>query len=165
MVLLKKKPIIYTPLPSLSTVLQPLSENPQDVHLPTGDSVDQLESGPPVPLDADNDEEQMELLQKVFRGEFEGAQGNVGPGKGKKAGTKLLNPLPLSANAINGALEAVAQQSNGVNGVNGPIETLAEGMQNGEQHVNGVEKPVHWRIWDRECFYLPETGEIFTDYE
>ncbi len=29
---------------------------------------------------------------------------------------------------------------------------------------NGVEN-VAWKIWDRECWYIPETGEIFTDYE
>lgn len=34
----------------------------------------------------------------------------------------------------------------------------------GSNGVNGVEN-VAWKIWDRECWYIPETGEIFTDYE
>lgn len=39
--------------------------------------------------------------------------------------------------------------------VNGTGYEAPEGSAGGEE----------WRIWDRECFYVEETGEIFTDYE
>jgi len=217
MVLLKRKPVLYTPLPSLTTILQPLSASSGEASTssPSAAAAPAPEEAP-VPADAEDDEEQLEKLRSVFRGEFEGAQGMVGAGKGKKAGTRLLNNTAASTSAYN---------SNPVNGTTdtngshlGPVGGLAE-VENGEndpaqialmahmahmaqlqqqQTVPSETAPqedssastlaaltalgamlpppvptpapapapqVHWRIWDRECYYVPETGEIFTDYE
>ena len=201
MVFLKKKPVVYTPLPSLTTILQPLSAtvgDPSDAPINPADE-------PPIPADADDDATQLEILRSVFRGEFEGAQGNVGPGKGKKAGTRLLS----SHSEPNGvAGPSGTSGPSGTNGVDmshivgywsakqfggspGPAldneGTLAALVAVGAvsaEHVGSTAPdaaagsvsnpapvevaspaPVHWRIWDRECYYLPETGEVFTDYE
>ena len=166
MVLLKRKAIHFTPLPSLSTVLQPLVPNPADsgastsspapIPSPANDHHPTPDPGPtPIPPDATHDDGQLDKLLSVFRGEFAGASGNVGPGKGKKAGTRVLNQPPQPP--PNG----VKQQPNGsavAAAANATLDSAATAQENGEQ-------PVAWRIWDRECFYIPETGEIFTDYE
>ena len=197
MVFLKKKPVVYTPLPSLTTVLQPLSATVGD---PSDAPIDPADE-PPIPADAEDDAKQLETLRSVFRGEFEGAQGNVGPGKGKKAGTRLLS----SVSEPNGV--AGPSGTSGVNGANGVdashIVGYGSAKQFGESPAPGLDNegtlaalvavgavkaedvgstapgsasgqapvevappaPVHWRIWDRECYYLPETGEVFIDYE
>lgn len=192
MVLLKRKPIVYTPLPSLATILQPLTA---ETALPASSPPNGATPGEdglnvPVPPDAETDEEQMEMLTAVFKGEFEGASGHVGQGKGKKAGTRLINPtsgLPNgTAPKMNGStgvisgqeLQGIVQSAvNGIKGedepanLNGTEEKPAgeEGDVNmdghGQQGEEAAVAQVKWRIWDRECWYIPETGEIFTDYE
>ena len=218
MVLLKKKPVLYTPLPSLSTILQPLSAlngEPSASSPSTATAATTAEEAP-VPADAEDDEEQLERLRSVFRGEFEGAQGMVGAGKGKKAGTRLLNNNPSTSTytQTNGTLETngiplgpVGGLAESENGESDPAQIalmahMAHMAQLQQQQITTQEPlpqraeedssastlaaltalgamlpppvpaqapapapPVHWRIWDRECYYVPETGEIFTDYE
>lgn len=211
MVLLKRKPIIYAPLPSLATILQPLTAEtapsssaispPAPGTLPAGEEGYNV----PVPPDAETDEEQMEMLTSVFRGEFEGASGHVGQGKGKKAGTRLINqPPPPSAplsNGVNGKANGAGVGMGGIAGVisGQELQGIAQGVVNGHSNGNGAGEaenlaslqgagengdvemngqaegdviaaaaavaPINWRIWDRECWFIPETGEIFTDYE
>lgn len=48
-------------------------------------------------------------------------------------------------------LPGVAKETNGVNGHS--------------EDVVSHQAPETWKITDREVFYIPETGEIFTDYE
>jgi hypothetical protein len=174
MVLIKKKPILYTPLPSLVTVLQPLTAD--TAHPPSSPgTIDQRREealGVPVPPDASTDDEQMEILQSIFKGQYEGASGHVGQGKGKKAGTRLIahkgangvangDKEVISGSALNGIVEEV------VNG-DKPAEEASHADADGDVEMNGTggkSVPVSWRIWDRECWYIPETGEVFTDYE
>jgi hypothetical protein len=220
MVLLKRKPVLYTPLPSLSTILQPLSalNGEPTASSPSTAAAATTTDEVPIPADAEDDEEQLERLRSVFLGEFEGAQGMVGAGKGRKAGTRLLNNIPPTSNLPQ--TNGTSEQPNGVH--LGPVGGLTEG-ENGESdpaqialmahmaHMAQLQQhqpvateesvpqqgeedssastlaaltalgamlpppvpaqapapppPVHWRIWDRECYYVPETGEIFTDYE
>lgn len=90
-----------------------------------------------MPPDGKDDAEQLEKLLAVFRGEFTNGQTTV---VGKKSKGK-----------------AVVPNSNMVNG---------ESPQDGEPSATVQEDPaVAWRIHDRDCWYIPETGEIFTDYE
>nr|XP_019047247.1 hypothetical protein I302_03855 [Kwoniella bestiolae CBS 10118]OCF26177.1 hypothetical protein I302_03855 [Kwoniella bestiolae CBS 10118] len=129
MPLLKRKPVIPTPLPQLSSVLTPIPQQSTDPS-----AVKEVA----LPLDGKDDEEQLEILLSVFRGEMNGVQPSVSTstngnssstGKGKKGRASLAN---------------------------------GNGHGNGEE-VNGI-KPF-WKSSDKECWYLPETGEIFTDYE
>ena len=136
MPLIKRKPVHLHPLPSLSSILQPLPTstapnpipNPGDPSTSSPPEVhDQLAPAPTsyIPPDASTDEEQLDRLLGVYNG----ASG-LATTKGKKPGQTLLT---------------------------GQIAT------NGDEE-NGVEN-VAWKVWDRECWYIPETGEIFMDYE
>ncbi|ORX38861.1 hypothetical protein BD324DRAFT_648971 [Kockovaella imperatae] len=158
MVFVKRKPVIYYPLPSLAEVLQPVqpaqtndsasasSPAPYDKADKSNEQVAELA---PLPPDGKNEEEQMDKLLTVFRGDFPGASGNVGPGKGKRAGVRVLNH-----HLNNGA--AASSPANG--------SKVNESAQDGEAET-GDAGPITWRIWDRESFFIPATGEIFTDYE
>ena len=161
MVYVKRKPIIYHPLPSLADVLQPIqptlpnetasTSSPAPIDNNTRGTP--ADNGPvepvPVPPDGKNEDEQMEKLLTVFRGEFAGAQGNVGAGKGKKAGTRVLSHLP-PVNAVGSPVNGTKANGNAAH------DGTPEGNEGGQ---------VSWRIWDRECYIIPATGEIFTDYE
>ncbi len=149
MPLIKRKPVHLHPLPSLSTVLQPLPTAPQHLpsvqpltepsappssssSLPTPalDTQDQLAPPPQswMPPDGKDDEEQLDRLLGVFSGGM-----GLTTTKGKRPGQTL----------VTGQISLVDPKAEGENGV----ENIA------------------WRITDRECWYIPETGEIFTDYE
>lgn len=140
MPLLKRKPVHLTPLPSLSAVLQPIpasssTSDPLQTQAPTPLTHEQLQQF--IPPDGKDDAEQLEKLLAVFRGEFTNGHTTV---VGKKSKGK-----------------AVAPSSTMVNG---------ESPQDGEPSATVQEEPaVAWRIHDRDCWYIPETGEIFTDYE
>lgn len=140
MPLLKRKPVHLTPLPSLSAVLQPIpasssTSDPSQTQAPAQLTHEQLQQF--MPPDGKDDAEQLEKLLAVFRGEFTNGQTTV---VGKKSKGK-----------------AVVPNSNMVNG---------ESPQDGEPSAIVQEDPaVAWRIHDRDCWYIPETGEIFTDYE
>ena len=73
--------------------------------------------------------------------------------RGKRPGTTIMT------GQIN--VNGEKPRAIGENGVNGMKEENGEQKENGE---NGVEH-VAWKIWDRECWFIPETGELFTDYE
>jgi len=217
MVLLKRKPVLYTPLPSLSTILQPLSALNGETSAPSpSTTAAQATDEAPVPADAEDDEEQLEKLRSVFRGEFEGAQGMVGAGKGKKAGTRLLSSTTAySSHQTNGTIDTNGAHLGPVGGLpeseNGDSDPAQIALMAHMAHMAQFQQqqnvpqepapqteedssastlaaltalgamlpppvpaqapapapapPVHWRIWDRECYYVPETGEIFTDYE
>ncbi|ORY30989.1 hypothetical protein BCR39DRAFT_100098 [Naematelia encephala] len=141
MPLLKRKPVVPTPLPPVSSILQPLpiSAQAQTASSPSADSPIPPASEPNMPQDGKDDEEQLDRLLSVVRGEMGGVAA-IQRG-GKRAGHHRQS---LTAN---GALPTPYGDGTGVNGA-----------------ANG-EKNATWKIWDRECFYLPETGEIFTDYE
>ncbi|WWC59314.1 uncharacterized protein I303_101865 [Kwoniella dejecticola CBS 10117] len=139
MPLLKRKPVIPNPLPSLSAVLQPLPSTSANAGDPSSSS-----SGPsetPLPNDGKDDEEQLDKLLSVFRGEMHGVSKDNNAsstgGKGKKAQSKLTN---------------------------GKHPNEGDVSINGDQ-PNGIENKAIWKSTDKECWYLPETGEIFTDYE
>ena len=138
---IKRKPVPLQPLPSLSTILQPLPTSIDAIVRPLSNAVDEPipilapeepPKAPPqsrIPPDADNDEEQLERLLGVFSGNM-----GLSSTKGKRPGTTVVTGQLI--------LDGHAEDS----------------------EKNEVEN-VAWRIWDRECFYIPETGEIFTDYE
>ncbi|OWZ33000.1 hypothetical protein J007_05493 [Cryptococcus neoformans] len=140
MPLLKRKPVHLTPLPSLSAVLQPIPtsssiSDPLQTQAPTPLTHEQLQQF--IPPDGKDDAEQLEKLLAVFRGEFTNGQTTV---VGKKSKGKAVAP---SSSIVNG-----------------------ESPQDGEPSATVQEEPaVAWRIHDRDCWYIPETGEIFTDYE
>ena len=158
MVFVKRKPIIFYPLPSLTDVLQPIQPHitdPASMSSPQPSSSDHKSADPtteaaPIPPDGKDDEEQMAILTRVFRGEYAGAQGHVGPGKGKKAGTRVIATAHGVANTT-----ANRGRANG---------TAGSGAHEGEEHEAGEEQ-VLYRIWDRDSYFIPETGEVFTDYE
>ena len=91
----------------------------------------------------------MAKLSSVFRGEFAGAQGHVGPGKGRKAGTRVIATVHGATSATNRV------RANG---------TAGSGAHEGEE-PESAEEQVLYRIWDRDSYFIPETGEVFTDYE
>ena len=168
---LKRKPVLYPPLPSLSTILQSISLGSKDVESTppppppkSKKSKAQPEPEPPqdangggswVPPDADNDEDQLRLLSSVFDDGF--ANGTVG--KGKKAGTFIVN------GSINLPGSIKAEEDEQKNGEG------SKSNGNGNGHGEMAPPPIpaesseSWKITDREVYYIPETGEIFTDYE
>ena len=92
-----------------------------------------------MPPDGKDDEEQIDLLLGVFNGQM-----GLETVKGKRPGTTVIT----GQISVNGK----RTEEKGENG---------ESRENGE---NGVEH-VTWKLWDRECWLISETGEIFTDYE
>ena len=179
---LKRKPVLYQPLPSLSTILQSISQGSKDIECTppppppkskkskaSAASNQDLEAQPTegggswVPPDADNDEDQLKLLASVFDDGF--ANGTVG--KGKKAGIWIVNGtvnLPGSVKLEEGEQkgEGSKSKSNG----NGNGNGHGNGNGNGEMAPPPIpESSESWKITDREVYYIPETGEIFTDYE
>ncbi|OCF58877.1 hypothetical protein L486_03368 [Kwoniella mangroviensis CBS 10435] len=96
-----------------------------------------------LPLDGKDDEEQLDILLSVFRGGMNGVQ-----------------PASSSTSA----------SAQGVNGTSGKGKkgraSLANGKNNDEDAQNGGHRfGPFWKSSDKECWYIPETGEIFTDYE
>jgi len=196
MPLLKRKPVLYHSLPSLSSVLQPITSNTKDTDLPSGTGT------PPPPLaggakgkkkkldveseigeedkawtapDADNDHDQLALLSRVFEGGFVTGKGQS-VSKGKKAGTIIVNG-PVNWSGDDGAEEEEAFNGPSIPSSEVKVEGLGHGLNGEAVKVEGEgEMPpppapapaVHaesWKITDREVYYIPETGEIFTDYE
>lgn len=157
MVLLKRKPVIYTPLPALSTIIQPLSAPQPDPEAAAPKKGKKNAPPPEEPASADlpipegdNDEEQIDRLITILHGEYSAGPG-VGKGKGKGGANKLLGTVSTAE-----LQKVVAPKMNG--------HAEGNGDANGTEDAAGDNAPA-WRIWDRECFYIPETGEIFTDYE
>lgn len=145
MVFIKKKPVLLTPLPSLATILEPIPPA-LAASSPAGpSSANGISEPAALPADGNNDEEQMDKLISAFKGDFPGVMGT--------AAVKLKK----------GKRESLAAGSNGAkaNGHDGDGAGVAGPSSNG---VSNPE-PISWKSWDRECFYIPETGEIFTDYE
>lgn len=155
MPLVKRKPVLYTPLPSLSTILQPISSTfveREESPLPSP-------SNPPVklkgkatsgaatatdvvdaewaPPDSTNEEEQFQRLAAIFKPGV--TTGTIA--KGKRPGQWIASGS-LNLPGVGGKEE------------NGHVEEMAP---------PGI--PESWKITDREVFFIPETGEIFTDYE
>ncbi|WVQ76071.1 hypothetical protein IAR50_005708 [Cryptococcus sp. DSM 104548] len=154
MPLLKRKPVYLPPLPSLSAVLQPIPNpaypvpdplalpdpnNPAPAPMPNL-TQDQLHSY--IPPDASEEREQLDKLTSVFRGEFTGGTINLGnkAKKGKAAAEK--------AQAVYAGMPGLPVQD-------------ANGFIPEQEKLSFVA----WKIHDRDCFYIEETGEIFTDYE
>jgi hypothetical protein len=185
MPLLKRKPVIYRPLPSLATILQPIASSSKDtdstpppplgpngavpkskkskkadVESELGDD-DKPASSSWVPPDMDNDADQLKLLSRVFEEGF--TTGSVG--KGKKAGTWIVNgsvniydpDQPDGGKAIKEEDAIKAEEDFGNGSVNG--------NGTGGEMLPPPVPTESWKITDREVFYIPETGEIFTDYE
>lgn len=174
MPLLKRKPVIYQPLPSLSSILQPIASSSKDTNEntpppPLGKSkkkkADQeSEIGDDdnkwVPPDCEDDKDQLRLLSRVFEEGF--TRGAVT--KGKKAGTWI----------VNGGVNIHPPPSESENGEGVKPEGVDEDVKMEESIANGTggmlppPPPVaseSWKITDREVYYIPETGEIFTEYE
>jgi hypothetical protein len=154
MVLLKRKPVFFTPLPSLSTVLQPVHAPPApapavatdaDQPAPKSKSKSKSKAKDEAAPDGKDDEEQLDKLLYVFReDQANGTATAAVTGKGKKAGlVKVMGQADM-----NGLMGKVAN---------------GHGHEHGE--AQEAQAGTTWKVWDRECFYIPETGEIFTDYE
>jgi len=176
MPLLKRKPVIYQPLPSLSTILQPIASSSKDINEntpppPLGPNSSSSKSKKKkldqeseigdddnksqwVPPDCEDDRDQLRLLSRVFEEGF--TRGAVS--KGKKAGTWIVNggvnihPPPNSENGDVKEEDVKMEESigNGTGGMLPPPPPVASES---------------WKITDREVYYIPETGEIFTEYE
>ncbi|WVR04567.1 hypothetical protein IAU60_001574 [Kwoniella sp. DSM 27419] len=140
MPLLKRKPVLPTPLPSLVSVLQPIPST-SHAEASAASPAPTAEDAAPPP-DGKDDEEQLDRLLAVFKGQMAGV--SHGTGKGKRAAKASAAALPANGRA------------------NGPDAESSNGVVNG--HVE-QEQPAAWRAQDRECWYMPETGEIFMDYE
>ncbi|OCF37381.1 hypothetical protein I316_00502 [Kwoniella heveanensis BCC8398] len=144
MPLLKRKPVLPTPLPAISSILQavPSSQAQAGESSTTKPSAKQESS---LPAEGKDDDEQLDKLLSIFRGEIAGissSSSTTGGSKGKKASLK------------NGAKTNGHLESEGANGHAG-----------GENGQPSAAAAVNWKLQDKECWYLPETGEIFTDYE
>ena len=190
MPLLKRKPVIYQPLPSLSTILQPIASSsketdstpPPPPSLPAvngkgkksrpskaeKDLESEIGEGDKTwsPPDADNDHDQLRLLSRVFQDGF--ANGSVV--KGKKAGTWIVNgSVNLQEDGDGDGQKAVKKEEESTNS-NGTgegvkveaVPALAGGEMLPPPPPGSTES---WKITDREVYYIPESGEIFTDYE
>lgn len=173
MPLLKRKPVLYHALPSLATVVQPVSHGSKETETtpppapppPTKGKKSKDQSQEPVlaegstsawvPPDADNDEQQLKLLSRVF-------DEATSAGRSKKAGTWILN------GSLDGIKDEQGQAQNGESS-NSHAHTHTNGNSNGSAHGEMLPPPIpsseSWKVTDREVFYIPETGEIFTDYE
>lgn len=180
MPLLKRKPVIYQPLPSLSTILQPIASSSKDINEntpppPLGPSSSSSKSKKKkldqeseigdddnksqwVPPDCEDDKDQLRLLSRVFEEGF--TRGAVT--KGKKAGTWIVNGgvnINSPPNSENGDVKEERLE--------GDVK-MEEAIGNGTGGMLPPPPPVaseSWKITDREVYYIPETGEIFTEYE
>lgn len=74
-------------------------------------------------------------------------------------GRKLYQALGVSSEV---PVASTAAKGKKANGVSAASNGQANGEAAGQVPGSGDEQ---WRVWDRECFYIHETGEIFTDYE
>jgi len=190
MPLLKRKPVIYQPLPSLSTILQPIASSSKDTDstpppppsLPAvngkgkkprpskadKDLESEIGEGDKTwsPPDADNDHDQLRLLSRVFQDGF--ANGSVA--KGKKAGTWIVNGSVNLQEDGNGDRDKAVKKEEDSTNSNGTgegvkveaVPTSAGGEMLPPPIPGSTES---WKITDREVYYIPESGEIFTDYE
>jgi bromodomain adjacent to zinc finger domain protein 1A len=189
MPLLKRKPVIYQPLPSLSTILQPIASSSKETDSTPppppsltstststgtktkkskpgkGDKDQESELGEGdkawIPPDADNDHDQLRLLSRVFEDGF--TNGSVS--KGKKAGTWIVNG---SVNLQDGVQEEVAvkNEEESTNSAPNGEDVKVEWAGGGEMLPPPIPVSTEsWKITDREVYYVPESGEIFTDYE
>lgn len=131
MPLLKRKPVLMHPLPSLSTIVQPLP-----TPAAAGTSTSGAESSPhasnsgpdaneQLPKDGKDDDEQLERLL------------------GALSDPNAVGPAPRNRKSIGATNGAVASSSMP------PPATPAPG----------------YRVKNLEVFYMPETGEVFMDYE
>ncbi|WVQ83398.1 hypothetical protein IAT38_005539 [Cryptococcus sp. DSM 104549] len=198
MPLLKRKPVLLTPLPSLSAVLQPI---PNIVPPPNVDpllnphhypnlSPEELQAF--VPPDSKNDDEQLAKLLSVFNGEFAKDQAMAITGKrrgGVQWPQKLLQQPGQAPTADGSEAGDAAEGRSASTPLAGPSTHPLRQSHPADPELNGGPPPppysaevvhnpngeppskeddvplVAWRIHDRECWYIPETGEIFMDYE
>lgn len=123
MPLLKRKPVLMHPLPSLSAIAQPLqgtstaaSESDQHASISALDAIG-------VPKDGKGDEEQLDKLIHALNDPSLNA-----PPPPKRGGHK------------------------------------ANGATNGSVAMPPPPAP-GYRVKDMDVFYMPETGEVFMDYE
>ena len=164
MPLIKRKPVLNTPLPSLNQILQPLPTS--DPALDVLDRPDRVEDPPAPhwdPPDATTDEDQLGRLLSVFQEDFVIGERVKGKRAGvvKVTGVVKLPGLAPAVEAIPPDTLAVAEGGLVTETNSGDVLPSAEVTANG----GGGAGVGTWRITDRECFYIPETGEIFTDYE
>lgn len=179
MPLLKRKPVLYHSLPSLTTILQPISHSSKDPESSPPPTTapppkskksktepapsESEDSGAWVPPDRDNDEDQLQALSRVFEDGF----ANGALGKGKKAGTWIVNGTVNwgtgSEDEAN-VKQEVKEEVNDQNGEGSHSHTNGTGEML-PPPVPGPSSTESWKITDREVYYIPETGEIFTDYE
>jgi bromodomain adjacent to zinc finger domain protein 1A len=144
MPLLKRKPVIYAPLPSLTSILQPIvpSSAPSASTVPADEiSTSQVPPAPELhlPPDSEDPSEQLELLLSALRGDL----------------------LPGAVLAVPGrrSVKANGQSHAGQTGV--APSPHSEGG-------NGVVAPLPgtgYKVKNVEVYYIEETGEIFLDYE
>ncbi|WRT64827.1 uncharacterized protein IL334_001763 [Kwoniella shivajii] len=155
MVLLKRKPVVPIPLPSLSTVLQPIpSTSGPSSSVPTIDDLANL-----APHDGKDDEEQLDKLLAVFRSDRDEQIEGSGSGSGSGVGKNKKSHPRIIANLPNGIKHSQLH-------VNGNGDQITNGNGNGNANSSEEsEAKITWKITDKECWYMPETGEIFTDYE
>lgn len=182
MPLLKRKPVLYHPLPSLASVLQPPGPAPviangsadptssSPVAQPpsskagkkgpapatsTSDPADPAAPTISLPPDSTNDDVQLDKLLAVFRSEL-GTKRKDRQGRIKEHVRVATGAKVMEALA---AVEdvTVTVDKKKVKGANGQAAEVTV-----PELVAGEEE---WRIHDREVFYVEETGEIFTDYE
>lgn len=192
MPLIKRKAVLYHPLPSLAAVLQPYAPPPnaptasgaagpssspapapssikgnkkqpnivgwQPPAPPGSEIATPIPTGPvtlpEIPPDATDEDVQLDRLLAVFREDLgmkrKDRQGRVKEHVRVANGREIKDALA----AVGEGAAAEKKKTKGANGTGGEMPP---------PEIEGAEE--EWRIWDRECFYVHETGEIFTDYE
>lgn len=129
MPLLKRKPVLMHPLPSMSSIVQPVTDKPTHAN---GDASPgtSAPSAPPddLPKDSKDEEEQLE---------------------------KLLT-------ALNDPTIAAPSRKSHKDKVNGVVNGASTSQ---DMAPPGSASLPSYRVKNVEVFYLPETGEIFLDYE
>ncbi|KAL7419030.1 hypothetical protein Q5752_006715 [Cryptotrichosporon argae] len=131
MPLLKRKTVLTFPLPSLSSILQPLAPPPALFSDASTDAAPAPRPEDLLPPDGKDDEEQLERLAAI-----------------------LADPVIASRRVrahVNGGDEADAEAAYAK-----PVIDEADTVE--------LPNPA-WKVKNAEVFYIPETGEMFLDYE
>jgi hypothetical protein len=227
---IKRKPIIYHSLPSLTTILQPLPVGTSSSHvpLPTQPSVldhslplpsspastsnfnstDFAHAPQPFPSDEEDEGKQFDALVQILEGKYPGAvlpiggrvRKSLGGAKAEKAVVNggfvggggvwvpptstsaaamafnhMPTPIPSTSTAYGSVIPSVFGNPpdhhlpDTLNGLVSAIpDTAPEGMPVVDTNPNQMPpppEPKYWKVWDRECWYIPQSGEVFTDYE
>lgn len=131
---------------------------------------DPLNGVPPLdwtPLDGSTDAEQLDKLSRLFSAELSAGSTSVMTKGRKREDVRLVGRDKLGGLVAGIEGEAVKIEGDGVKmedgHVNGINEASKQGMPGkGKDKASAAEE---WKVWDREVWYLPETGEIFLDYE